>query len=315
MEVVVQGILQILLPAFLLTDMFRRRHRSRLEWLLDLVMITLVLAFAFITARWDWFSYYLRILLLPALGLVAYASFRCIDTSPDAEEAEQADSQKRRPVKRYIEYGIKGLVIGLALVFNGQALLGCISPPDALRLSYPLRNGVYYVGGGGASRWINGHHTAGAQAYALDIVRLNVTGGRAYGFWPDSLDRYAIYGNTVYSPCDGTVVQRVDGHPDLTPPNRDPEHLAGNHIVLRCGDASVVLAHLQEGSISVAIDEDVFAGQALALVGNSGNTTQPHLHIHAERYEGNETDILQGEGIPILFDNRFLVRNGLFTGR
>ncbi|MGI9182408.1 MAG: hypothetical protein ACR2H9_18165 [Longimicrobiaceae bacterium] len=52
----------------------------------------------------------------------------------------------------------------------------------------------------------------------------------------------------------------------------------------------------------------------LGRVGNSGNTTQPHLHIHGER-GGTATSILDGEGVPIRFDGHFLVRNSLVRRR
>jgi murein DD-endopeptidase MepM/ murein hydrolase activator NlpD len=58
----------------------------------------------------------------------------------------------------------------------------------------------------------------------------------------------------------------------------------------------------------------VQVGDMLGQVGNSGNTSQPHLHLHAER-GGAADQILTGEGVPIEFEGRFLVRNSLFTGR
>lgn len=59
---------------------------------------------------------------------------------------------------------------------------------------------------------------------------------------------------------------------------------------------------MKKGSIVVAEGEEVKTGQLLGKVGNSGNTSEPHLHIHAEK---------DGKGIPITFNDRFLVRNNL----
>jgi murein DD-endopeptidase MepM/ murein hydrolase activator NlpD len=91
-------------------------------------------------------------------------------------------------------------------------------------------------------------------------------------------------------------------------------HLAGNHVVLACAGASVVLTHLQQGSVRVPAGAVVQVGDPLARVGNSGNTSQPHLHLHAER-GGAAGEILTGRGVPIELDGRFLVRNSLFGGR
>jgi hypothetical protein len=104
------------------------------------------------------------------------------------------------------------------------------------------------------------------------------------------------------------VIRAVDGLPDLAPPARDTQNPAGNHVVLECHHVRVLLAHLKEESLLVARGEYVETGQHLGQVGNSGNTSEPHLHIHAESGLG---EILTGEGIPITLDGRFLVRNSL----
>lgn len=59
---------------------------------------------------------------------------------------------------------------------------------------------------------------------------------------------------------------------------------------------------MQKGSIVVKEGDEIKTGQALGKVGNSGNTSEPHLHIHAEK---------DGLGVPITFNNRFLVRNSV----
>lgn len=106
----------------------------------------------------------------------------------------------------------------------------------------------------------------------------------------------------------------VNTLPDLIPPESDRKNPAGNHILINCKGADVILAHLQQGSITVQAGNAVKVGQAIAKVGNSGNTIEPHLHIHA-RKENTGKSILNGEGMPIIFDSRFLVRNSLFTVR
>ncbi|MGN7942219.1 M23 family metallopeptidase [Virgibacillus sp. 6R] len=59
---------------------------------------------------------------------------------------------------------------------------------------------------------------------------------------------------------------------------------------------------MKKRSILVEAGDAVKRGQPIGLVGNSGNTTEPHLHIHAEK---------DGKGVPIRFDGKFLVRNSL----
>ena len=308
MSLFLQIIIQILLPAFLLVDLFRRKYLTRRDWFIDVLLATLILLFVFITARWDWFSYYLRILILPALGLVAYASFRCIEVAPSKSEKENVPPGRLGVVGRLS-------VLLVMLVLNINALSGYFPREPAIELAYPLRSGVYYVGGGGSTRWINGHNVVESQKYALDIVRLNSWGNRARGITPKAHSSYTVFGDKVYSPCSGIVKYQVDSFLDQVPSQKDTENLAGNHIVLSCKGVEVILAHLKQESILVENDEVVQEGQLLGAVGNSGNTTQPHLHIHAEKDAAMDNEILDGEGVPIRFNGRFLVRNSLFTGR
>jgi len=155
---------------------------------------------------------------------------------------------------------------------------------------------------------VNYHAVNAAQHYALDILMLNAAGLRARGLYPRALERYAIFGAEVVSPCDGRVAAAVDGLPDLLPPERDGANRAGNHVALEWHGATIYLAHLMRGSVSVRAGETVRAGQLLGRVGNSGNTTEPHLHIHAE--EGPYPGRFSGSpALPLRFAGRFLVRN------
>jgi len=116
---------------------------------------------------------------------------------------------------------------------------------EPVHLAFPLHHGWYYVAQGGNSSRLNHHNTDRAQQYALDLVELNAAGIRAMGVYPSEVDRYVIFGETVHSPCDGTIVEAVDGLPDQAPPATDREHLAGNHVVITCQGADVLLVHLQ----------------------------------------------------------------------
>jgi hypothetical protein len=181
---------------------------------------------------------------------------------------------------------------------------------EPVQLSFPLKNGTYYIGHGGNSSAINYHNDNPAQRYALDIVKLNILGTRANGLYPRSLTNYVIFGETLYSPCDGTISDTVNDLPDLIPPASDRQNPAGKQILMRCKGADILIAHLQRGSLTVREGEAIRVKQAIAKIGNSGNTSEPHLHIHA-RKENTGNSILDGEGVPITVDGKFLVRNSL----
>ncbi len=300
-----QLVLQIFLPAFFLGILCRSHFKSKLDWLLTVLVLGSILLFSLMTARWDWFSYYLRILLVPLFGIASYLAYRKItpaSTSPTRS-------------RQWTGLAVNGALLLVATWFNLAALRGYFYSDDAIHLASPLRTGLYYVGGGGSSPWLNAHTADGASGndFALDIVRLNVLGNRADGLEPSDLTAYAIYGDTVHSPCTGTVRVAVDGLRDQIPPQKNNASPAGNHVVISCQGVKVVIAHLMTGSLTVKIGDPVNEGQVIGRVGNSGSTSQPHLHIHAAK-GGSPTSILDGEGIPILLDDKFLTRNSLFSG-
>lgn len=98
-------------------------------------------------------------------------------------------------------------------------------------------------------------------------------------------------------------MEAVDGFPDQVPHNVDTSNPAGNHVVMECKGIRVFIAHMMNGSLTVKQGEYVKDSQEIGKVGNSGNTIEPHLHIHAEDKSG--------EPIPILFNGRFLSMNDI----
>ena len=101
----------------------------------------------------------------------------------------------------------------------------------------------------------------------------------------------------------------VDGLPDMPVPEYDRQHLAGNNVILACGDVRIAMAHFKQGSRRVKTGAAAQVGQALGEVGNSGGSNEPHLHIHAQR-PGPPGAPMGGEPLPMAFNGRFLVRGG-----
>jgi hypothetical protein len=193
-------------------------------------------------------------------------------------------------------------LLGGAFVY---VVTGMRLPPEARAMSFPLKGGRFVVGQGGNNSLLNYHHGHRAQRYASDIGAVNAAGFRASTLLPRDLSDYAIFGASVTSPCRGAVVKSVDGLPDLIPPKRDRNNARGNHVAIACGGVWVELAHLKKGSVAVRVGEQVDSGDHLGLVGNSGNTTEPHLHIHA-------VEPATGVGVPLVFDGVAPIRNAVF---
>lgn len=140
-----------------------------------------------------------------------------------------------------------------------------------------------------------------SQRYAIDWEQLDAQ-NRIFAGDQSELASYHVYGDPVLAVADATVAVAVDGLPDVPPgefPALGVDEADGNHIILDLGDGRYVLyAHLQPGSLRVGSGERVRRGQELARVGNSGNTSEPHLHLHVM----DAPSALLANGVPYVFD-------------
>ena len=215
-----------------------------------------------------------------------------------------------------VTVSIGGLAV-LLMGIVGLALAGRRPPGDSVDLTFPLESGTYLVVNGGSQALINAHVGTlegerfapyRGQSYGVDLVRINRVGLRVLGLLPADPKVYLIYGDPVLAPCRGRVVFAEDGAADMPPPQAERAHMAGNHVILDCESVWIVLGHLQRGSVAVHVGQITELGHVLGLVGNSGNTGEPHLHVHAQR-AGSTIAPLSGEPVPIRLGGRYLVRN------
>lgn len=141
-----------------------------------------------------------------------------------------------------------------------------------------------------------------AQRYAIDWEQLSAE-NTIYSGDKFNVESYVCYGKEVISIADGTVTQAVDNLPNQVPgklPDQiTPAQADGNHVVVKIGPRQYALyAHLKPGSVTVKTGQKVTKGQVLGKVGNSGNTSEPHLHFHL--MDGPSP--LGSNGIPYLLD-------------
>jgi Peptidase family M23 len=193
----------------------------------------------------------------------------------------------------------------------------------SVNLASPLGPGTYLIVNGGTGVSINAHADALDQTiaahrpyhgtgYGVDLVAIDRLGLRADGLMPSEPRRYRIFGLPVIAPCNGVVIAAVDGLPDMPVPEVDETHLAGNHVILRCGGLDILLGHFHQGSVRVAVGQSLRTGDAVAVVGNSGSSSEPHLHIHAQ-LPGTVIAPYSGAPIPIRINGQYLVRGDLLV--
>ncbi|HEY0169795.1 MAG TPA: M23 family metallopeptidase [Pyrinomonadaceae bacterium] len=168
-------------------------------------------------------------------------------------------------------------------------------PSAAVRLpaDVPLR-----VAWGGDSLDVNYHVSYPDQRWAYDLTVEPSFNGSA------RLEDYGCWGVPVVAPASGWVVRAHDGEPDETPGavSNNLDAPAGNHVVVGLPTGTYLeVAHLQRGSVSVKEGDPVEEGQPLGRCGNSGNTSEPHIHIHHQRQHPDFGEGILVEGLPLYF--------------
>ncbi|HXH05513.1 MAG TPA: M23 family metallopeptidase [Vicinamibacterales bacterium] len=184
--------------------------------------------------------------------------------------------------------------------------------PSAVRFRLPL-DGLVTVAWGGRERETNYHVVDPAQRWAYDL--LVAENGISYRGEGATVEDYLGYGLPVLAPAAGIVREVVDGEPD-TPIGTGwrGANPAGNHVVLEVAPGQFLfVAHLRPRSLRVRRGDRVRAGQPIGAVGNSGNSSEPHVHLHLQDTPGE-----LGEAIPFYFfdyevDGR-RVERGMPTG-
>jgi hypothetical protein len=163
------------------------------------------------------------------------------------------------------------------------------------------RRGIFVIDG----------HAVISRRYAIDWMQVD----NGSSFSGDSLDKrsYYAYGRPVVAVADATVVTVKDGLPDNVPGHNTPGHQgfnpavpltmdthAGNIIILDLGNGQFAnYFHLEAASLRVKVGEHVKRGQILALIGNSGDAREPHLHFEIT----TSPKLMAGEGLPYLIDH------------
>jgi len=121
------------------------------------------------------------------------------------------------------------------------------------------------------------------------------------------LESYAAFGQDLIAPADGVVVAVVHDQPDQPIGGSDVSQPAGNRVVIEIApERFVMLAHLLKDSAAVAKGDRVARGQRVARCGNSGNTSEPHLHLQVQNRADFDAKDLRT--FPILFRNVLLAR-------
>jgi hypothetical protein len=152
---------------------------------------------------------------------------------------------------------------------------------------------------GGDTKEMNHHIDNEAQKNAFDILIKDNKGSTFKTDGKTNEDYYA-FGKELIAPCDGEVVLVVDGVKDNVPGVLNPVYVPGNTVVIKTQkNEYLFFAHFMQHSIVVKQGQKIKQGQLLGLCGNSGNSSEPHLHFHIQNVE----DMNTATGVKCYFEN------------
>jgi hypothetical protein len=165
-------------------------------------------------------------------------------------------------------------------------------------LSLPFK-GQWLVFWGGDTPEQNQHNAVPNQRYAFDFLGVDEKGKTRKGESLTNEDFFA-FGREVLAPADGEVTDVINGVRDNNPGSMNPYAAVGNAVFIQhCKNEVSVLAHLKLNSVTVKVGDKVKRGQTIGLCGNSGNSSEPHIHFHVQ----NTPVVQDGKGIKCHFQN------------
>ncbi|MCM3339630.1 M23 family metallopeptidase [Paenibacillus sp. MER TA 81-3] len=152
---------------------------------------------------------------------------------------------------------------------------------------------------GGRNELINYHYAYPNQRYAYDLVITH--DGFSFKGDPTKNESYYAFGQPVVAPLEGKVVGVVNDIPDNYPVGQmNEQQPEGNYVILDHGnDEYSLLAHFKQGTIEVKQGDVVKAGQLLGECGNSGNSSEAHIHFQVS----DAPSLTKGMSIPIQFEH------------
>ena len=174
---------------------------------------------------------------------------------------------------------------------------------NSTKLILPFKD-EWMVIWGGDTKDLNYHVENEAQKNAFDLV-ITDSKGKSYKIDGQKNEDYYAFGKEVIAPCDGEIVLVVDGVKDNKPGQLNPIYVPGNTVIIKTEkNEFLFFAHFKQNSIKVKQEQKVKQGQLLGLCGNSGNSSEPHLHFHIQNVE----DMNIATGIKCFFDK--IIVNG-----
>lgn len=213
--------------------------------------------------------------------------------------------------KRLVEQFIKRILFFLLSIFwaLGFGLASLIvfkayehpAKEECVQIQLPV-HGTWRASHAGGHSSVNYHMAIPQQAYGVDLVKVNEE-GKFFTGTGTAITDYVAFNDSVFAPVSGKIALIINQYNNEQVMKKgDTIHSLGNYIAIEMGTQQyLILAQLNKGSMQVNVGDTIVEGQYLAHVGNSGNTTWPHLHMQIS----NKADVYDSTavGLPFVLKN------------
>ena len=228
----------------------------------------------------------------------------------------------RNPVYDYLFILLAVIQLYLVVVLSKIVLVIFKNENESVEIEFPFRNGSFLVTDGGnsrISRLMNYHYyskvhkkkkTNNSMLFATDIVKIK---NEKMKFLPECNTDYPIFTEKVYSPIEGIVIKVENNISDNKTFAGNYPYNTGNTVVIQNGNLFMLMGHLKQGSIIVKEGDSVNKNDLIALVGNSGWTERPHLHM--QLIKSDSSNYWFGKGVSIRYQKINLYKNRLIDIR
>ena len=298
----------LVLPILILFDFLKRKPQTKIGLVVKSTMMIGVLIFLYNWGQWPlvW-TYYFRYALLVLCGVILLRSLLIFKSLDDGFPTSM--------LKRLSLFFVIA-ILGVTIVANFFTIMGQNYFEEGVELDFPLKNGTFYVASGGTSKFINNHMRdyPNAQQYAIDINRLDNFKRASKGLFSNTNTDHYIYGDSLFCPCNGIIneVENKVRDNDSGGTHITSQNGLGNYVNIKCaGEIMVLIPHLMQYSVSVIKGENVEKGKFLGLIGISGFSQEPHLHIQAPKFNKDSKLV----GIPIKFQGTYYSRNDIIVNK
>lgn len=292
---------------------FTRRYDTINEYVLLATYIFVIFFFLFSCCYWEYTNFYLRYVYCFFIIIGIFSIIYRVIFTQNIVLGELSDLTNRLET---VIWTIVFIIIDVSIILSKTKRKICFA------LAFPFKNGRFLVvdGGDGKKSFFSNYHYYGwkskktnnyySMRFATDIIKLNKYGFANSKILSSSNEDYSIYGEKVYSPVEGEVVNVTVHDDDNIPYGKLPNN-GGNQITIKNGNYYISLYHFKKDTIVVNVGQKLKVGNYLGEIGNSGYSPRPHLHIQVVCCEDNKYWL--GKGVPIIFNNRYPVKNCLIN--